>query len=41
MLKEKLRPAAALRQAQLDMRKQTRWSDPYYWAAFSLQGELR
>ena len=35
----KLRPAAALRQAQLAMAKTTRWSAPYYWAAFVLHGE--
>jgi CHAT domain-containing protein len=34
-----LRPAAALRAAQLDMRKTLRWSSPYYWAGFILQGE--
>jgi CHAT domain-containing protein len=39
MLKEGLRPAAALRQAQMEMQKQRRWSEPYYWAAFTLQGE--
>ena len=36
---KKLRPAAALREAQLAMRKQARWRDPFYWAAFVLQGE--
>jgi CHAT domain-containing protein/Tfp pilus assembly protein PilF len=41
MLKEGLRPAAALRQAQMEMQKQKRWSDPYYWAAFTLQGEWK
>ena len=35
----KLRPAAALREAQLATAKQKRWRDPYYWAAFVLQGE--
>ena len=35
----KLRPAAALREAQLAVAKQKRWRDPYYWAAFVLQGE--
>jgi CHAT domain-containing protein/tetratricopeptide (TPR) repeat protein len=35
----KLRPAAALREAQLAVAKQKRWQDPYYWAAFVLQGE--
>ncbi|MGC2328609.1 MAG: CHAT domain-containing protein [Candidatus Sulfotelmatobacter sp.] len=39
MLQEGLRPAAALRQAQIEMQKQKRWSDPYYWAAFTIQGE--
>jgi CHAT domain-containing protein/Tfp pilus assembly protein PilF len=41
MLKEGMRPAAALRQAQLDMWKQKRWRDPYYWAAFTIQGDWR
>jgi CHAT domain-containing protein len=39
MLKEGLRPAAALRQAQMEMQKQKRWTDPYYWAAFTIQGD--
>ena len=41
MLKEGLRPAAALRQAQMEMQKQKRWADPYYWAAFAIQGEWK
>jgi CHAT domain-containing protein/tetratricopeptide (TPR) repeat protein len=41
MLKEHLRPAAALRAAQLEMSKQKRWAAPYYWAAFTLQGEWK
>jgi CHAT domain-containing protein/Tfp pilus assembly protein PilF len=41
MLKEGLRPAAALRAAQVSMLKEKRWSDPHYWAAFTLQGEWR
>ncbi len=36
-----LRPAAALRTAQLSMRNDPKWKDPYYWAAFTLQGEWR
>lgn len=36
---KKLLPAAALRAAQLEMRKDKKWSSPYYWAAFTLQGE--
>ncbi len=41
MLKENLRPAAALRAAQIEMLKGSRWREPYYWAAFALQGEWR
>ena len=36
---KKLLPAAALRAAQLEMRKDKKWNSPYYWAAFTLQGE--
>jgi CHAT domain-containing protein len=36
-----LSPAAALRQAQMSLWKEKRWSSPYYWAAFTLQGEWR
>jgi len=36
-----LRPAAPLRQAQLEMWKEHRWQSGYYWAAFVLQGEWR
>jgi len=39
MLREGMRPAAALRAAQLEMRKQKRWESPYYWAAFVQHGE--
>jgi CHAT domain-containing protein len=41
MLARGLRPAAALRSAQIEMSKQRRWRAPYYWAAFGLQGEWR
>jgi CHAT domain-containing protein len=41
MLVENLRPAAALRAAQTEMMKQTRWKSPYYWAPFVIQGEWR
>jgi CHAT domain-containing protein len=41
MLSEKLRPAAALRAAQISLIKQERWQSPFYWAAFTLQGEWR
>jgi CHAT domain-containing protein len=36
-----MRPAAALRAAQIQMWKQKQWSFPYYWAAFQMQGEWR
>ena len=36
-----LRPAAALRAAQIQMWKQQQWKSPYYWAAFQIQGEWR
>jgi CHAT domain-containing protein len=29
----------ALRQAQLEIRENTRWSNPFYWAAFVVQGD--
>ncbi len=34
-----LRPAAALRAAQLEMARAGRWRSPFYWAGFVLQGE--
>lgn len=41
MLKDGLRPAAALRAAQLAMFKTKRRQAPYFWAAFVLQGEWK
>jgi CHAT domain-containing protein/Tfp pilus assembly protein PilF len=41
MLQKGLTPAAALRAAQLEMLQQSKWNSPYYWAAFTLQGEWR
>jgi CHAT domain-containing protein/tetratricopeptide (TPR) repeat protein len=41
MLKKGLRPAAALRAAQVSLMKETKWQSPFYWAAFTLQGEWR
>lgn len=41
MLKEGLPPAAALRAAQLSIRGDPRWQDPFYWAPFVLQGDWR
>jgi CHAT domain-containing protein/tetratricopeptide (TPR) repeat protein len=37
----RLQPAAALRAAQVKMWKQMRWRNPYFWAAFTLQGEWK
>jgi CHAT domain-containing protein/Tfp pilus assembly protein PilF len=41
MLKDRQRPAAALRAAQVEMWRQKQWQAPYYWAAFTIQGEWR
>ena len=41
MQQDGLRPAAALRRAQMEMRKHQRWAMPYSWAGFQLQGEWR
>jgi CHAT domain-containing protein len=38
---EALSAAGALRQAQLSIWKQKQWREPYYWAAFVLQGEWK
>ena len=35
------RPASALRDAQIALSKIKGWDSPYYWAAFTLQGEWR
>jgi len=39
MFTNKLKPAAALRSAQLKISQEKRWQSPYYWAGFFLQGE--
>lgn len=41
MLREGMTPAEALRAAQNSVRQNLDWSSPYYWAAFTLQGEHR
>jgi len=41
MLKDGMSPPAALREAQMSLRRQRRWSAPYYWAGFVLQGEWK
>ncbi len=41
MERKGMRPAAALRYAQVQMWKQKLWRSPYYWAAFQIQGEWK
>jgi CHAT domain-containing protein len=41
ILEQNLPPAAALRAAQLKMQLEPKWRLPYYWAAFTLQGEWK
>jgi CHAT domain-containing protein len=41
MLKKRMRPAAALREAQNTLRQDPQWSSPHYWAGFTLQGEFK
>jgi CHAT domain-containing protein len=38
---DKVSPASALRAAQVSMAQDKRWSAPYFWAGFTLQGEPR
>ncbi len=41
MLVDKLRPAQALQAAQVSILREKRFESPYFWAAFTLQGEWR
>ncbi|MEZ5429162.1 MAG: CHAT domain-containing protein [Pyrinomonadaceae bacterium] len=41
LLKENRTPADALRQAQISMLKESPTSNPYHWAAFTLQGDWK
>lgn len=41
MLQQNLTPAQALRNAQLEVRKNPLWQNSFYWAGFVLQGEWR
>lgn len=41
LLRDGRPPAAALRSAQLAVRGDPAWQDPYYWAPFVLQGDWR
>lgn len=39
MLEGDRSPSEALRQAQIEIWRQSRWHSPYYWAGFTVQGE--
>lgn len=41
LLKEEMPASRALHEAQLELQKQTRWRSPYYWGAFTVQGDWR
>lgn len=41
ILKDGATPAAALRQAQIEMWKKPQNNQPFYWAAFTIQGDFR
>jgi len=41
LLQKRMSPSQALKAAQLEMQSRTRWRSPYYWAAFTLQGDWR
>jgi CHAT domain-containing protein len=41
MLVEGRDPSAALRMAQVSMWKEDRWSAPYYWAGFVIEGDWK
>jgi hypothetical protein len=41
MEKQWMRPAAALRAAQLELWSGKRWSSPYNWAGFTIQGDWK
>jgi CHAT domain-containing protein/tetratricopeptide (TPR) repeat protein len=41
LLQRGMTPPAALRAAQNSIRQEPQWRSPYFWAAFTLQGEYR
>ena len=41
LLNDGLPPAAALRAAKVRMMRQNAWRDPFYWAAFEIQGRWK
>jgi CHAT domain-containing protein len=34
-------PAESLRRAQIELSKDSRWKNPYYWAGFTIEGDPR
>ena len=40
LLKEKLTTSAALRAAQIEISKERRWREPFYWAGFFISGDF-
>jgi len=41
ILHDGLSPARALQRAQIEMWQHKPWANPYYWAAFQIQGDWR
>jgi CHAT domain-containing protein len=41
MFQKRLSPSAALREAQAEMWRNGKWKSPYFWGAFTLQGDWR
>jgi len=41
LFQTEMTPARALGAAQIELQKQERWRSPYYWGAFTLQGDWR
>jgi CHAT domain-containing protein/tetratricopeptide (TPR) repeat protein len=41
LFQKKMTASQSLRAAQVEMQKQIRWRSPYYWAAFTLQGDWK
>ncbi len=41
LLKDKLKPSAALRQAQIELWREAEMRSPYHWAGFIIQGDWR
>lgn len=41
IFQQHLSPADALHEAQMKVKEQPRWSSPYYWSAFVLEGDWR